>query len=157
MKVINFVKREFHKSDDCVFGACLKVAGRKFKPVPSQNFVKIKGPADCWVHKECDFDVRKSVKSSQELKIFTNFGHLSGDGFRKKNLIVEPEKGYDGPDYKGTKKHDSKLYSHTPSTQFNIKAGDCIFAIGYLDLDRQKRSGNIELVKVELTKDYTKI
>lgn len=153
----NFVKREFHKSEDCVLGECLKVIGRKFKKVISQNFVKINGPADCWVHKCCSPETCKLIVYSKELQAFKNFGRLFGDGFRKKpNLIVEPEKGYDGPDYKGTNKHGGKAYGHTPSAQYNVRAFNTLFAVGYLDIDRQKRTGNIELIKIELIKEYSK-
>lgn len=153
----NFVTHEFHVSDACVFGECLKVIGRKFKPNPKQNFVKIEGPADCWVYKTCSTGVCSVIKSSQELKNFKIFGCSIGDGFRKKkNLIVEPEKGYDGPDYSGGGKHAGKAYSHTPITQYNVNATGSIFALGYIDMDRQKRSGNIELVKVSLNKEYSK-
>lgn len=154
----NFIQREFHTKEDCVFGECLKVIGRKFKKVSSQNFVKIEGPADCWVHKNCNQEVCTIIKSSFELRGFRNFGTLVGDGFRKKrDLIVEPERGYDGPDFKGGGRHDGKAYGHTPITQYNVKARDTPCAIGYLDINRQKRSGNIELIRIELNREYSKI
>lgn len=153
----NFVKREFHKSEDCIFGDCLKVIGRKFKKNTSHNFVKIEGPADCWVHRTCSLQVCSIVMSSKELLAFKNFGAIEGDGFRKKvALIVEPEKGYDGPDYKGGGRHDSKAYGHTPSTQYKVSATNTLCAVGYLDINRQKRSGDIGLIHFELNKDYIK-
>lgn len=154
----NLVTTEFNNPDDCILGECLKVTGRKFKPVPNQNFVKIEGPGDCWIHKACSLSICQSAKCSAELlKNFKRFGFNIGTGFRKKDIIVEPAEGYDGPDYKGTNKHGAKAYSHTPENPYNVKpVGDYIFAIGYLDTNRQKRSGNIELVKIELTKEYSK-
>ena len=155
----NFVINEFHNSDDCVIGGHLKFIGRKFKRLAKQNFIKIEGPASGWVHKAASYTICQSAKCSSQLKDFKGFGISVGDGFKKKkDLIVEPEESSDCPDYMGTSKHGGKAFGHTPSQSYNATStANCIFAIGYIDTNRQKRSGNIELVKVENTKEYFKV
>ncbi len=123
---------------DMIFGNSLYVWGQKFKRNTKQNFIKIEG--------SCGAEINKSLDQEEHIEKckcdFPGYNHYfeNGYGFDKRlNLIAEPEKNSDCPDYSGTDKHLAKRAGHTPATKYEVGSIGDIFAVCYIDSDRQKR------------------